>query len=332
MNESKYIMASTGSKNSTEQENDEELNNLSQTPLINSVQSNIMNSQVESHPSTSSIINNTFDKNKDIDNSDDNDDEIVVMTYEAGEKKTRIDQPYDINPLLKYFNVNSTSAGTRWSRSVENAVIVCKKKAIGYKVLYINSYFKYMKLHRLFKWPLVFFTLVSLILQIIRSTLLSDDTPKTDAYKFTMNIVTVVVTAIIASITYLQNDKNYKNIANGCKKASSAFGTLSEEIGTILAIPRASRANPYQVLSGIQSDLSKLIKLHEDCEIPTSIYNEFDKMYNTDQSEESNKHKLPKKKVNGKTLIDENEILEKFVENVQNMPNDIDINSAAYHV
>jgi hypothetical protein len=234
------------------------------------------NEPVLDHPLASN--NSNLSNNEDEDYS-----EIEVMRFKNNDVGPNIENDKNQEDeeiktsLSKYINNNSFNKQVKWSRADDKMVDKYMKKALGYKILYNHTYFKYSWYHKIFTWPLVFFTFISLFMQVIFTTLTTDCQNGSKNQIF--SIITTCITGIISILTYLQAKSSYDDLAKGCRKAGSAFSDFADDLSSLKSLPRDRRANPYQVIGSIESDYKKLIKLYSEYQIPSSVYKKFAKQH-----------------------------------------------------
>lgn len=177
----------------------------------------------------------------------------------------------------KYFKSGATTnANVRWNRKNEQVIVNYKNKATAYSVLYLNSSAQYSKYYKYINIPFIILSIASMLCQTIFATIIYSN--PTYSYNGVLSIISTIVSAILTIVAYWKNKTNYRLKSMGCQEASKAFSDFADEINTILTVPSNQRANPYEVLNLINSDYKKLIKLHSNYQIPTNIYNDFDRI------------------------------------------------------
>lgn len=194
-------------------------------------------------------------------------DEIEVMEFFTESQK---DETTD--GIYRYVN-NSTLSPQKWSRADEKVIQKYIFKALAYKTLYNESYFKYSLHYKLVAWPLIMLTCISLGLQMISATLITSGTIKIDTG--ILSIITTVVSVCVTILTYLHARTSFNNLARGCRKAGVAFSEFADQLNTILTINKIYRGNPLEVIKTTESDYKKLTKLYSEFEIPPNIYKSF---------------------------------------------------------
>ena len=143
---------------------------------------------------------------------------------------------------MKYVNTDTMSGPAKWSRSDEKTVNKYIMKALGYKTLYNDTYFRYSLYYNLIKIPLTVLTAISLAIQVIFATLIQGGS--VPGHEGTLSIVTAAVSAAVAVLTYFHSSTDYGTMASGSRDAGVAFSEFADELKTLLTFPRKIRANP----------------------------------------------------------------------------------------
>ena len=177
--------------------------------------------------------------------------------------------------VMKYVDSNMVTNSSKWSRMDEKTVNKYIMKAIGYKTLYNDTAFVYEIYYNLVKIPLVLLTVISMCIQVIFATLIQNNSVNGKDGIF--SITSAAVSATVATLTYLISIFDHRAKADGSRDAANAFSEIADELKTLLSFPRNIRANPYQVITTIQTDFKKLLKTYSKYPIPMSVFYKFAK-------------------------------------------------------
>lgn len=197
--------------------------------------------------------------------------EIEVMEFK---KDTSGDSPQEQrndggNTMMKYINSATSSMPLKWTRADERTVDIYIKKARGYKAVYNGSYFEYNFYYKLILYPLVVVSCLSIGFNLVSATLANS------GYTSDSNVLSIITACISGAagvLTWLNSKTNYNNISKGCRDAGVAFSDFADELTTLIILPRERRANPYHVISSIQTDYKKMVKMYSKYQIPSSVY------------------------------------------------------------
>lgn len=224
--------------------------------------------------------------------------------------------------FIKYIKNDYLEKNITWTRSDEIVVRKYIIKAIEYRILYNESYFRYIFYYKLLLWPLIIATCISIASQMISATLITGNIVGNKSG--ILSIITTSFSIFVTILTYLQSKTSYYRLAKGCKKASNEFTNFADQLENILAISRDQRENPLLVINIIQSDFNKLLRLYSEYEIPSYILRSYIKKNKDSQiladlsTNVSNKMRI----FHG--VIERDLIIDKFLESLLNIRGDND--------
>jgi hypothetical protein len=182
--------------------------------------------------------------------------------------------PADVitNNIIRYTNIHAMDGSAKWSTSEEKTIQKYIDKSRGYQYLYNKTFYYYQYYHLLLTIPLAVISTLSIGSQTIFSTISATNTSDQQSI---YNIIGTILSVCVSFLTYLHMRFDFNGISTTCKSMASQFSNFADELEAILSFPREYRANPFQIITSIQTDYKKLTKLSENLIIPQKILEEY---------------------------------------------------------
>lgn len=229
-------------------------------------------------PITDSIIY-TSDKKliRNMNTFSDLSDDAGSSTDIGSSNLTKEKQPCDPpNTIIRYINTGALTGPAQWSLTEEDTVQKYIDKARGYQYLYNKTFYYYRFYHFLITIPLAIASTLSVALQTVFSTIIvTNQADQPTQY----HLISTILSAIVSLLTYVHMQFNFDHSASYCKDLAIQYSNFADELEAMLSFPREYRANPVQVITSIQADYKKILKVSEPINIPRYILEKYVCLY-----------------------------------------------------
>jgi hypothetical protein len=228
-----------------------------------------------------------------------------------------INRDPNLSVLCRYISSNTNDTNPNWALRDERIIRNYIQKAKGYRYLYNKTYYYYYWYHQIITIPLALSATLLTGVQVL-STALFD--PENALQSQIFNIITTILTFITSTYIGFELKFNFIGKAKACKSMASDFDEYQQELHLVLSLAPDLRANPMYVINNAQIEYHKLAA-NDEITIPKKIIEEYvlrfkDKYALVDIADDFDDFSDTKEFYS--MSLQKNNILKKFVHNIQN--------------